>query len=308
MRASLEHLLEGVIDYAGIFPPAKLEMREALENYLRYQTGPERWLVSRFVCSTARLKELAEHLEALPAAAAIPVSAVASSPPKDRGAWEDNLAHDATAMNDFQKLAGERAEIVAYETRVPDLEQVALYARDLKGFDEVDVFVELPWGAGLPEAVGALAETEWLGAKGRTGGAAPEAFPSAEAVAELIHQCVSLDVPFKLTAGLHDPLPNRETQIGADAHGFLNVLGGAALALAQDLSPAEVAAVLRASEASSWSFQDDGFAYRGLEVSLEEIDEARSILVAIGSCSVLEPLEGLAALGLGGNPPAKGSH
>ena len=35
MHASLRALLEGVIDYAGLFPPAKLPLPEALANYLR---------------------------------------------------------------------------------------------------------------------------------------------------------------------------------------------------------------------------------------------------------------------------------
>ena len=46
---SLRALLTGVIDYAGLFPPAKLPMDQALSNYLRYRDGPDAWMLGNFV-------------------------------------------------------------------------------------------------------------------------------------------------------------------------------------------------------------------------------------------------------------------
>ena len=63
MNASFERLLSGVIDYAGLFPPAQLDMASAVEHYLRYKEGSEDWIVNRFVCPTSRLKELADALD-----------------------------------------------------------------------------------------------------------------------------------------------------------------------------------------------------------------------------------------------------
>src|SRR5262249_51270542 len=59
MHASLRALLAGVIDYAGLFPPAKLPLDQAVRNYARYRTEPESWMLGRFVCPAARLAEFA---------------------------------------------------------------------------------------------------------------------------------------------------------------------------------------------------------------------------------------------------------
>src|SRR5438445_13553439 len=59
MRRSLRALLEGVIDYAGLFPPAKLPMEQAIRNYARYRREQEGWMLGRFLCPASRLAELA---------------------------------------------------------------------------------------------------------------------------------------------------------------------------------------------------------------------------------------------------------
>src|SRR5437870_206137 len=60
MSASLRALLDQSIDYAGLFPPAKLPLDEALRNYARYRKETESWMLSHFVSPVERLAELAE--------------------------------------------------------------------------------------------------------------------------------------------------------------------------------------------------------------------------------------------------------
>ena len=55
MVESLQVLLGGVIDYAGMYPPAQLPLSEALRTYVRYKQGKEAWIVNRFVCPAGRL-------------------------------------------------------------------------------------------------------------------------------------------------------------------------------------------------------------------------------------------------------------
>ena len=57
MFASVRALLTGIIDYAGMFPPAKLPLDQAIRNYARYRTEPESWMLGRFICPAARLEE-----------------------------------------------------------------------------------------------------------------------------------------------------------------------------------------------------------------------------------------------------------
>src|SRR5437660_1475932 len=65
MSPSLRALLEHVIDYAGLFPPATLPLDEAVRNYARYRTEPEGWMLGRFICPAARLAELSPFADEL---------------------------------------------------------------------------------------------------------------------------------------------------------------------------------------------------------------------------------------------------
>src|SRR5438034_269722 len=41
MSPSLRALLSGSVDYAGLFPPARLPLDQAIRNYARYRTDPQ---------------------------------------------------------------------------------------------------------------------------------------------------------------------------------------------------------------------------------------------------------------------------
>src|SRR5262245_39353072 len=67
MSPSLRALLNGLIDYAGLFPPARLPLSESLTNYLRYRSESESWMLGRFICPASRLGELAGFADAIAA-------------------------------------------------------------------------------------------------------------------------------------------------------------------------------------------------------------------------------------------------
>lgn len=52
---ALRALLEKLIDYAGMFPPASLARETALENYSRYDASEHSWMLGRFVIAAAEL-------------------------------------------------------------------------------------------------------------------------------------------------------------------------------------------------------------------------------------------------------------
>src|SRR5947209_6150520 len=58
MSAGLRAFLEGIVDYAGLFPPAQLPLDEAVRNHARYRRGPEAWLLRNFIVPAPRLSEL----------------------------------------------------------------------------------------------------------------------------------------------------------------------------------------------------------------------------------------------------------
>src|SRR6266568_7065121 len=58
--ATLRSFLSGIIDYAGLFPPAGLDMQTAVNNYAEYRAGEDRELLGRFVVPASRLAEFAD--------------------------------------------------------------------------------------------------------------------------------------------------------------------------------------------------------------------------------------------------------
>jgi hypothetical protein len=61
MTESLRVLLEHLIDYAGLFPPAALSMQDAVRNYARYRDGEYAWALGRFVVPKERMREVPEE-------------------------------------------------------------------------------------------------------------------------------------------------------------------------------------------------------------------------------------------------------
>src|SRR5262245_27407200 len=102
MTASLRALLTGILDYEGLFPPAKLLLNEALRNYLRYRTEPEAWMLGRFICPAARLAELARLLPAEPPSSPWGVSVLASGG-NDSAEFLANLRSDLDQVSAFRR-------------------------------------------------------------------------------------------------------------------------------------------------------------------------------------------------------------
>lgn len=297
MTDALARLLEGVIDYAGLFPPAKLGMAEAVANYLKYREGSSAWIMDRFVCGSARLGELADELKGHQIETPIPVSVIGQAA-ADRDAWGDALVHDAQSMTRFFEEVGDKADLEAFEIRLPDHKNLNEYLRDLKSFNQVEVYAELPWAPEMADSLGIIAEQEWMGAKARTGGLEASAFPSTEDVAGFLQQCSQMEVEFKLTAGLHHPFRQYDDSVKTKMHGFLNVLGAFALLQAHDLSRGEVAEILECEDPKAFRLSGQNLAYKDLNAGLEDIEDARDLFVGFGSCSIEEPLQDLRKIGL----------
>ena len=285
MKASLLRLLERSIDYAGPFPPASLPVGDALERYLRLFDEPPAELVRRFCCPVAMLPELFDRLCGARPPHHVAVSVIGTNA-AGREQWDLARVTDAHALNDFQHKCEGFAEIAAYEVRLPDLADAETYYDELKGFDSVSVYAELPATQGLEEAISAASEDDWLSLKLRVGPSV-----SANSLAEFIWHCASLEVPFKLTAGLHEPLAKK------GHHGFMNVFTAVALAFADDFGPAQLAAVLSCEKPESWAFEPESFSWEGNPGNLEQIEDSRVVFEGFGSCSVDEPWDGLLALG-----------
>ncbi|HWD40131.1 MAG TPA: hypothetical protein VG944_14875 [Fimbriimonas sp.] len=280
MQASLRELLNEAIDYAGPFPPARLPLADALREYQAWLQTDRAFLTSRFCCPAKSLPELGSLLGAEP----IRVSVIGGTCGSEVE-WDDLRAEEARLMTDF--LVSQESEIQAYEVAIPSNSVADDWYDKLKGFSSADVFVELPWDAQMGDAVAASADHDWISLKARTGGT----FVESSHLAEFIWNAMSLEIPFKLTGGLHHALRTR------DANGFVNVFTACVLAYAADFGPQQLAAVLDCESPALWSFGADGFTWAGDEMSIDDIAAARSIFAGFGSCSLSEPWQSLQGLG-----------
>jgi len=296
MSRALNTLLEGVIDYAGLFPPAKLSMADAVSEFIELLNGPESWLVNRFVCPASRLEEFADELEAQKCELNFGVTVIGTGG-NDAHAFSKGVIQDASSFVLFNSRCSDICGIEAYEVRAPQMEFKAAL-RSLGPFRELEVYIELPWNDELDDRLHQIAEADWLGAKARTGGLEASAFPSTDQLAMFIQECLNLNVDFKLTAGLHHPIRQVDPLTGAMMHGFLNVLVAAALADETELSRKEIAKILDETDPAAFSFTQDVIAWRDMECSLEGVEDMRGLFGSYGSCSVREPLRDLEEMGL----------
>jgi len=287
---SLRALLAGAVDYAGLFPPAGLEMPRAVANYAAYRGSPDAWMLGRFVVGAAQLDAFR----------------VASAAHLGDGGWRlSALAGDDPAAA-FARVVrfneeGGAAVVDMVEARADKPEDVeAIAAAAPAG---MPVYVEIAAGEGARETLRAIAAAR-LCAKIRAGGLVAEAFPAPKVVADFIRACYAQGVRFKATAGLHHPLRGAHAltyepdSARATMHGFLNVFLAAALCY-NGLDAPSAEKLVGVTDPAEMTFDDDGAAWGDYRVSAAEIATARRRLVAsFGSCSFEEPVDDLATIGL----------
>lgn len=291
---SAQALLAGLVDYAGLFPPASLTLPDALAEYARWQASPQAWLVGRFVVPASRLDELGQAVPGLPAAAAAqPWRLSALLGPDTRA----ELARVAA----FGVAQAGRPLVDSVELKASSADEaeaaLALLPVGLTSY------VELPLAADLPALLAAL-RGRGARAKIRTGGLVPEAIPPAADVARFIAACAREGVPFKATAGLHHPVRGEHALTGAAGapravlHGFLNLFAAAVFART-GASAAELESVLLETDPAAFALADEALGWRYLSAPAASVAEWRAgFATSFGSCSIAEPVADLRALGV----------
>ncbi len=59
---ALKILLDRLIDYAGLFPPANLSLVDAIKDYNQYRTGEYSWMLRWFVVGAGDLERVPDIL------------------------------------------------------------------------------------------------------------------------------------------------------------------------------------------------------------------------------------------------------
>jgi hypothetical protein len=295
---SVAALLTGLVDYAGLFPPAKLDMPATVRNYGRFRESPESWMLQRLIVPVARLDEFeaaaAEHLPR--GADDEPWRLSAITVPAD----DEKFAADVERLLAFNEAHAEPGAGLAV-VDVIELKGTSRAALDAALTDlpeDFFPFIELPIADDPRGLIAALSGGD-AGAKVRTGGVTADLYPEPAHVARFIGACAGADVPFKATAGLHHPLRHFSEAVGTKEFGFLNVFIAGALALHFELTDEELADVLVEESLDAFSFTEEGLAWRTHRLTTDEIEDARlALAISYGSCSFDEPRDDLRGLGL----------
>lgn len=308
MHASTYALLEQLIDYAGLFPPAKLPLEEAVRTYLDLKGhSPHRFMLGRFVCPAARLAELLPLAKAHPGGSSLQVTAL-GAPGATWDEFSAQLASAVAAIREFRRAFG--SEIVADALEIalpagadseragPALGQAAelLTQSGLRGFFEVPAAAS--WNSDVTK-ISLTMTGSALGLKIRCGGLTKSAFPTHAQVAHFIASCRAARLPWKATAGLHHPRQHWDEALQLWHHGFLNVFLAGVFAWTHSLSDAEVRDIVSDGGLRVFRAEPGRILWRDRECSTEQIAAARrQFATSFGSCSFEEPCGDLLELGL----------
>ncbi|HEY5429440.1 MAG TPA: hypothetical protein VIK04_10015 [Solirubrobacteraceae bacterium] len=256
-------VLDRLFDDASQFPPGDLSLEAAVASHVRWRDGLHRRWVGRFLLPVRRVAAFAELVA------------------EDAHRFELGLVVPAdipqSAAAQAARLLGTRANVTAIE--IPLRAGPAVIAGWRGAFPRAELFLE--GSSGDVAAIGRLGARPKL----RCGGLAPEAVPSVPMVAKFVVESVARGLPFKATAGLHQPLRHLDADLGVEVHGFLNLW--VATRRAQTRAPhREIEEALTRTDLGS------------LALGEEELQAARTSFTAFGTCSISEPIAALAQLGL----------
>ena len=281
---SVRAFFSGIIDYAGLFPPAGQDMTAAVREYARHSAGPDADLLGRFVVPAARLDEFAAASAPCisPDAEKWRVSAIASE-------------HPELTRAQVERFNSTYSAVVCDSVEMP----VASYddiAQASSAFsDDISLFLEVsPHSDPIP-LLRDIAQTS-ASAKLRTGGVVESAIPSSDHVVRFLEVCIEEGVPFKATAGLHHairgkyPLTYEPSSPTAVMFGYLNVFFGAAFA-ASGTSESALRGILDETDAAAFRIDDLGVWWRDHVVVREQLAVVRQTMaLSFGSCSFTEPV------------------
>ncbi|MFI6843806.1 hypothetical protein OG535_30815 [Kitasatospora sp. NBC_00085] len=265
-------LFQGLFDDAAVFPPGNLPLAEAVPAHRAHRSAWYSEAVGPLLCGAGRLGELA-----------------AAAPAGAGGALRIGLVLPGGSAELGPALAAAAPfELAGVELATRDAHE-AVAALDLLLPPDVPAAVELPrellGGDALGEVLDVLVDSPYR-AKFRTGGVLAGAFPDEDELAGFLTGCAQRGLPYKCTAGLHNAVRHTDPVTGFEHHGFLNVL---LAALETDRRAAAEVLAERSGEVLAKAVR---------ELTDRQVTVIRNSFTAFGTCSIAEPLDDLAALGL----------
>lgn len=303
MNTAFDTFHRGLIDYAGLFPPAGLSLDTAMTEFHDYFESNDSWMLGSFVLPVVQIPALETILCEMtldrPMSFSILPRAIVTEDDIETILRED-LRQVSALMNRYPGLF----HVESLELRTPvGFDPGTLFERVVRivheeGLPGRKIYFECDYAMLTEEVLMALHGCDGAYYKLRCGGIEASAYPAPDSVAQVIQKCRRADVGLKFTAGLHHPLRHYSESVGCKEFGFINIFGAAIFAREHDLTDEVVMSVLTEEDAGAFRFDEHGFHWRDLCVSCNSIGEIRNTFChSYGSCSFDDPRDGLKRLG-----------
>ena len=327
MKESLRTFMEGLIDYAGLFPPAELPLNEAIKEYISQVKSRNSSILNRFIIHTSKLDDLDEFMPLFDEVGPLNLSVLGGGGNND-DEYLNKIRENIDCINAYREKHAEKILIDIIECKMPsnspskNVMKEATNLLNQNGLTHYHEFKELPqvgitysteqdesnWDEEIVSTVEMISEFDNSGIKIRCGGIVKEAFPSVEQVAAMIQTCVTVDIPLKFTAGLHHPIRHYAEEYGEYMHGFINTFGAGILATTfpkpKNLQEKYRMFILLShmiddQNAENFRFGKDSMTWKvgddretEFEININQIKTAREKnMISYGSCSFQEPID-----------------
>ena len=333
MKESLRTFMHGLIDYAGLFPPANLPLNEAIEDYIKHLKGENSWMLGRFIIQVARLDDLDDFVALFDNIGGLKLAVLGSGGISD-DEYLNNIRQDIAKINDYRKKHSGKVKIDVYECKLPSnspSEKTMEGATDLLNENNLSHYHEFPklpdvginysteedessWDEAVLPTVKMISGFEGAGIKLRCGGIVKEAFPSIEQVAAMIQTCALTGISMKCTAGLHHPIRHFADRYDSYMHGFINTFGAGVFTskFPEPRNSKEkfrmfilLSHMIDEQDSKNFEFTDEKMIWKVgddrdtvFEFDNENVDDCRrKRMISYGSCSFQEPIDDLKQLG-----------
>ncbi|WP_223942379.1 hypothetical protein [Arthrobacter sp. StoSoilB22] len=280
-ECALAEPYRGFFDDAATFPPGLAPLDRAIIDYVERRVNSLNEAVGPAVLKLedlAKAQQIASGLNL----GGRPINVSAVTP-----------AGQLQAALEAAKDIAPQLRMVAIELKTDpsDKNIWAAQIQQAAAVSDIQVYVELTHEQVAASALELLAGTD-LRLKYRTGGLEAHLFPTPEQLAAVLTETIAASTPFKLTAGLHEAIRYTNPVTGFTHHGFLNIAMATEAALRGE-GVDRVAALLAATESTALT-----------NLARASTGTWREFFISFGTCSVAEPAESLAVLGL--FPPGLG--
>ena len=289
--SAIKKIFNEIVDYAGLFPPAKLPLENVVSNYASYQERDDAWMLARLIVPAGRLSELQEHQPFLNSQRLWKISALIPSVDAAENGFETSI----NTIDEFNQRFAGKAIVDTVEVKTLNAELVDKTIEAMPNW--LNAFFEIPHRDDPSELIGKVAAApEYIFAKIRTGGVTEDLIPTPQEVARFISRCGELNAGFKATAGLHHPLRGDyrlsyepDAQLGT-MFGFVNIFVAACFAFSGHSDSDLIQRILIASNSNQFEFLENELLFDGHSVSIDQIVDIRSNkAISFGSCSFDEP-------------------